>query len=143
MGGKTICLRVCDALIRVAGACVAVTLAVMTALLEAFATPGHWAIPVGAALVGNLLLFWFAQFTIARSWAWMVPAVPWFLVMVAAVGSTSEGDVIANSGIGLVTFGAGAAGFFVPAAVPPGTSNRWRLLDGDGGKAEDLGPERG
>ena len=106
-----------DAVVRVAGACVAVTLAAMTALLEAFSTPYHWAIPVAAALVGNLALFWFAQYTIALSWAWMVPAVPWFLVMVVAVGWTSDGDLIANSGVGLATFGAGAVGFFMPAAL--------------------------
>jgi len=110
-----------DAVVRVAGACVAVTLAAMTALLEAFSTPYHWAVPVAAALVVNLALFWFAQYTIALAWAWIVPAVPWFLVMVVAVGSTSGGDLIANSWIGLATFGAGAVGFFVPAAFPRGS----------------------
>lgn len=124
-------MRAFDAIVRVAGACVAATLAVLTALLEAFATPFHWAIPVSAALVSSLLLFWFAQYTIARSWAWIVPAVPWFLVMVVAVGSTSEGDLIANSWTGLATFGAGAVGFFVPAALPLRTSKRQRLLDGE------------
>lgn len=111
-------MPVFDAVIRGGGACVAVALAAMTALFEAFSTPYHWAIPVVAALAGNLALFWFAQYTIARSWAWIVPAVPWFLVMVVAVGSTSEGDLIANSWLGLVTFAAGAVGFFVPAAFP-------------------------
>ncbi|HZM83714.1 MAG TPA: hypothetical protein VFC19_48975 [Candidatus Limnocylindrales bacterium] len=111
-------MRAFDAIVRVAGACVAATLGAMTALLEAFATPYHWAIPVSAALAGNLLLFWFAQYTVAKSWAWLVPTVPWFLVMFVAVGSTSEGDLIANSWIGLATFGAGAVGFLVPAALP-------------------------
>lgn len=106
-------------MVRVVGACVAATLGAMTALLEAFATPRHWIIPTAAALVGNLLLFWFAQYTIARVWAWIVPAVPWFLVMFVAVASTGEGDLIANSWTGLATFAAGAVGFFVPAAFSP------------------------
>jgi len=110
----------------------------MTALLEAFSTPYHWTIPVAAALVGNLLLYWFAQYTVAKSWAWLVPAVPWFLVMVVAVGFTSEGDQIANSWVGLATFGAGAVGFFVPAAFPP--SQRQRPLDRHSEEAEGLGP---
>jgi hypothetical protein len=96
----------------------------MTALLEAFATPRPWVIPVAAALAGNVLLFGFAQYTIARSWAWTVPAVPWFLVMLVAVGSYGTGDLIANSWVGLATFGAGAAGFFVPAAFLPAWQDR-------------------
>ena len=100
-----------------AGACVAATLAVMTALWEAFATPHPWIVPVAAALAANLLLYQFARFTMARSWAWVVPAVPWFAVMMLAVASTSGGDLIANSWAGLATFVAGALGFFVPAAV--------------------------
>lgn len=136
-------MRAFDAVVRVAGVCVSATLAVMTALLEAFATPYQWTIPVSAALVSNLLLYWFAQTTIARTWAWIVPAVPWFLVMVVAVGSTSEGDLIANSWTGLATFAAGAVGFFVPAALPLKPSKRHGLLDRHGEEVEGLGPERG
>jgi uncharacterized protein (DUF983 family) len=116
MGGKTICLPAFDGLVRIVGGCVAVALGAMTALVEALATPYHWTIPVGAALVGNLVLFWFAWYTMAHAWAWLVPAVPWFLMMIMAVASTSEGDLIANSWTGLATFGAGAVGFFLPAA---------------------------
>jgi hypothetical protein len=129
MGGKTIFLRAFDTLVRVAGACVAATLAAMTAVVEAFATPYHWAIPVTAALVGNLALYWFAQYTMARSWAWLVPAVPWFLIMMVAVGSTSEGDQIANSWVGLATFAAGAVGLLVPAALPGKPSKSQSLID--------------
>jgi len=111
-------LRVSDDVIRVVAACVAATLGAMTALLEAFATPRPWIIPVGAALAGNLLLYWFARYTMVRMWAWLVPAVPWFLVMILAVAST-QGDLIANSWTGLATFGAGAVGFLVPAALAP------------------------
>jgi hypothetical protein len=109
-------LRAFDAAIRVVAVCVAAALGAMSALLEAFATPEPWVIPVGSALLGNLVLYWFAQYTIGRVWAWIVPAVPWFLVMILAVASTSEGDLIANSWTGLATFTAGAVGLFVPAA---------------------------
>jgi len=132
-------LRAFDAVVRVAGACVAATLGAMTALLEAFATPRHWIIPIAAALVGNLLLFWFGHYTIARVWAWIVPAVPWFLVMILAVASTGEGDLIANSWTGLATFAAGAAGFFLPAAFPPPSKARG-LVDHHGQNVEGLGP---
>ena len=105
--------------VRVAGGCVAALLGAMTALFEATATPYWWAMPVAAALAGNFLLFFFAQYTVANTWAWIVPAIPWFLVMIISVGSTNEGDLIANSWTGLATFGFGAAGFFVPAAFLP------------------------
>jgi len=107
------------------GGCVAVALGAMTAVLEAVSTPYFWAIPAAAAMVGNLVLYCFAQYTVARTWAWMLSAAPWSLIMIMAVGSTGEGDLIANSWTGLATFGFGAMGFLVPAAVWP--LSKWVL----------------
>lgn len=112
-------MRAFDVALRVIGGGVAVALGAMTAVLEALSTPRLWAIPVAAAMVGNLLLYWFTRYTIAQPWAWILAAAPWFLIMLVAVGSTGEGDLIANSWTGVATFGAGALGFFVPAAVWP------------------------
>lgn len=86
-----------------------------SAALEAVWTPGFWLIPVLAAGVGNAFLAWFARSTVERSWAWLLPAVPWLVVMVASVATTAEGDQVANSWTGLATFAAGAFAFF-PAA---------------------------
>jgi hypothetical protein len=111
-------LRAFDGALRVAGAVLSVLLGAGSALLEVFLTPLVWPVPVAAAVLGNLVLAWFAWSTVDRVWAWLLAAVPWFGVMVVAVGSTSEGDQLANSWTGLGTFAAGTAAFFVPAALP-------------------------
>jgi hypothetical protein len=113
-------LRVFDLLLRVAGGILAALMGAGFALLEAMATPRPWFLAVGAALVGNAFLIWFAQSTLEARWAWLVPAVPWFVIMIVAVGPTSEGDLIANSWTGLGTLAAGTFVYFaaVAAGVP-------------------------
>lgn len=131
-------------MVRVAGGCVAVVLGAMTAAAEAFLTPYPWAVPVAAAALGNLMLYWFAQHTVAKVWAWLLPAVPWFLLMIIAVGASSEGDLIANSWAGLATFGAGALGFVAPAAWPRRPPQAKRLVDSHGpGQGPGQGPGHG
>ncbi|HCT76241.1 MAG TPA: hypothetical protein DGT23_06540 [Micromonosporaceae bacterium] len=112
-------MRAFDLLLRIVGGVLAALMGAGSALLEATATPGFWAIPVGAASVGNAFLIWFAQSTVDKPWAWLVPGVPWFATMVALVGPTTEGDLIANSWTGLATFAAGALVFFVAIALRP------------------------
>jgi hypothetical protein len=121
MAGKMTFSRAFDALLRCAGVLLTVLLGAFFALLEAVSTPRLWLIPVLAAVAGNIFLYWFAQTTIGTAWAWTLAAGPWLLVMFASVGPTREGDQLANSYPGLITFTAGALTFFALAALrrPP------------------------
>jgi hypothetical protein len=110
-------LRVFDLLLRVIGGVLVALMAIGSALLEATATPGFWVYPVAAAIAGNAFLVWFAQSTVDTHWAPWIPAVAWSATVFAAVGGTTEGDQIANSGTGLATFAAGALTFFVAATL--------------------------
>lgn len=112
-----ICLRDSDLLLRVLGGIFAVVIGASTALLEAVMTPISWLIPAFAAAVLNLFLCWFTAVAVGKSWAWMLGAIPWFIVMIASVSPTEEGDQLANSYPGLVTFGVGALAFFVYIAM--------------------------
>ncbi len=107
-----------DLALRVAGGVIAVVLGAGFALLEATATPRAWFIPVLSALVGNAFLVWFAATTVETRWSWLLPAVPWVAVMLAATTSTI--DLIANSWTGLGTLAAGTFVYFaaVAAGVP-------------------------
>jgi hypothetical protein len=119
MAGKMTFSRVFDTLLRSFGGLLAVLLGALFAILEAVATPRLWLIPVLAAITGNIFLYWFAQTTVGKSWAWTLAAAPWGLVMIASIGPTREGDQLANSYPGLVTFAAGAITFFALAALRP------------------------
>jgi membrane-associated phospholipid phosphatase len=110
-------LRVSDLLLRVFGGVFAVVIGASTALLEAVLTPISWLIPAIAAVVLNLFLCWFTAEAVGKSWAWALGAIPWFIVMIASVSPSKEGDQLANSYPGLVTFGAGALAFFVYVAM--------------------------
>lgn len=101
------------------GALLAAVMGAMTGVIEALSTPYLWVIPVGAAIAGNLFLYWFASTVVGRSWGWVVAAVPWFAVMIVAIAATGEGDQLANSWTGLATFAAGAATFFLSAGARP------------------------
>ncbi|WP_117210126.1 hypothetical protein [Allorhizocola rhizosphaerae] len=107
-----------DVVLRVAGGAIAIAMAVGLALLEAVSTPGPWFIAVPAALIGNVFLAWFAVSTVERGWAWLLPAVPWTVIMLLAIAPTSEGDQLANSWTGLGAFAAGAFGFLMPIMRP-------------------------
>ncbi len=107
--------RAADAVLRVAGGVLAVAMAIGLALLEALSTPGPWFFAVPAAVIGNIFLAWFAMSTVERWWAWILPAVPWTVIMLMAIAPTSEGDQLANSWTGLGAFGAGAFAFVMSA----------------------------
>ena len=111
-------MPVFDRLLRAVGAIEAALLGAGLALLEAMATPGPWYVPVISALVGNAFLVWFASTTLESRWSWLVPALPWFAVMLVATTSTQ--DLIANSWTGLGTLAAGTFVYFaaVAARVP-------------------------
>ncbi len=110
--------RVFDASLRIAGGALAILMAVGSAVLEVFATPGPWYIPVLMAFAGNVFLAWFAVSTVDRWWAWLLPAVPWALIMLIAIAPAAEGDQLANSWTGLGTFAAGVFGLLTPIMRP-------------------------
>lgn len=112
-------MRVFDIVLRVVGGALAILLSAAAAVLEILATHSFWLIPVAAALLGNLFLFWFAQETVRWRWAWLLPAAPWLALFLVAVSTTRDGDQLADPWIGLATFAAGALGYFLPAALRP------------------------
>lgn len=113
---------VLDVGLRVIGGLVAVTAAVLTALVEVFFSvlraDGR---PLGAsvvlAVVANLTLAWFAGRTVGRNWAVALPALAWFAVMVLASRRTAEGDLLllGDTWVGVVTIFAGSIAFAVVA----------------------------
>lgn len=109
-----------DLLLRIAGGLLAAVMGAGFALLQAAATPLPWYFAVCAALLGNAFLVWYAQAVLDTGWAWLVPAVPWFAVMMAAIAPSRDGDLIANSWTGLATLAAGSFVYFatVAARVP-------------------------
>lgn len=123
-----------DVAVRVLGGVVAVVAAVLTAVVElslSFLRVGGVLIgaSVPLAVAGNLALAWFAHRTVGRTWAIGLPAVPWFVVMMAAAGSTTEGDLgLTGSWVGLamifagsLTFGVAAFRLIVRPATGPST----------------------
>ncbi|MDI1459878.1 hypothetical protein QEZ54_02755 [Catellatospora sp. KI3] len=105
----------------VAGAAVTVVLAVLTAFIEAVCTsvrvggwPAVWVLPL--AVGANIALIWFARTAVGAPWGWWFAAVPWFLVMIFAVGGTTEGDQLANSWLGLALLALGGMALVGPVA---------------------------
>lgn len=130
-------VRVVDLVLRVLGGLFALLLGAGSALLEAFSSayrflglPAFWLIAV--VVLANLFLVWFAKTVVGRPWAWWLPALAWFLIMVFAVGGTSEGDQIAGTWVGLITFAAGAFAFVAPAAFRVGRTPARGLRVGHG-----------
>ncbi|GAA1606058.1 hypothetical protein ACFQY4_42310 [Catellatospora bangladeshensis] len=118
-------MKLLDFAIRGVGALLAVFLGGMTALLEAVYTPYRiggwpalWLPPLAFGV--SLLLGWFARTVTGTAWGLWLAAVPWFLVMVFAVGGTQEGDQIAATWLGLLVLAAGGIGFVGPAAYRAG-----------------------
>ncbi|BCJ72405.1 hypothetical protein CS0771_19490 [Catellatospora sp. IY07-71] len=118
-------MKLLDLALRGIGALLAVFLGGMTALLEAVYTPYRiggwpalWLPPLAFGV--SLLLGWFARTVTGTVWGWWLAAVPWFLVMVFAVGGTQEGDQIAATWLGLLVLAAGGIGFVGPAAYRAG-----------------------
>lgn len=114
--------RLADLTVRAVGGAVAVVAAVLTAVLELqFATVrvgGHLVgLSVLLAVVGNVLVSWFAIRAVGARWAVAVPAAAWFAVMVLAAGGTTEGDILlaGDNWVGFATIFAGAIAYAVIA----------------------------
>jgi hypothetical protein len=112
------------------GILVAVGLAVVSAVWEAFLTPlaWHWTsgghahfirLPVAlvCAVAGNAGLAWFTRAVTGRILAVLAPFAAWTVPMVVAAGRTREGDLVltSNNWVGLMTMFAGALSFAVAA----------------------------
>jgi hypothetical protein len=113
-----------------AGIVIAVGLAVVSAVWEAFLTPlaWHWTsgghghavrLPVAlvCAVVGNAALAWFSRAVTGKTLAVLAPFAAWTVPMVVAAGRTREGDLVltSNNWVGLVTMFVGALSFAVAA----------------------------
>jgi hypothetical protein len=112
------------------GLVIAVGLAVVSAVWEAFLTPvgWHWGsggqahfvrLPVAlvCAVAGNAGLAWFTRAVTGKTLAVLAPFAAWTVPMVLAAGRTREGDLVltSNNWVGLVTMFAGALTFAVAA----------------------------
>lgn len=89
------------ALIRVAGAAVALAGGVLVGVLTLLMVPlrldlGFWEVrfPVAVvlAIAGNMLLLWFAREATGTRWAVLLPVAGWFVIMLPALGTTTEGS---------------------------------------------------
>ncbi|HEV7898151.1 MAG TPA: hypothetical protein VGP31_09945 [Planosporangium sp.] len=110
------------------GMVVAVALAAVSAVWEAFLTPlaWHWTsgghghfvrVPVAllCAVAGNAALAWFTRTVTGKMLAVLAPFIAWTVPMVLAAGRTREGDLVltSNNWVGLTTMFAGALSFAV------------------------------
>jgi len=106
--------RVADRFVRVAGGVVALLAGVVTAVWTLLLVPlrleaGSWLVrlPVAVvlAVVGNVLLLWFARRATGSRWGVPLPAVGWFAVMLPALGATTEGDhlLLSNDWVAMLT----------------------------------------
>lgn len=112
--------RLVDRALRVAGGLLAVFGGVLTAVLELVLAGVRVAgqligVSVLVAIVANVALSWFAHATVGRRWAVVLPALPWFAMMVVAAGRTDEGDLLlsGDNWVGLAMIVAGAMTFAV------------------------------
>jgi hypothetical protein len=112
--------RALDLAVRVAGGALAVFGGVLTAVVELVLAGVRVAgqligVSVLVAIVANVVLGWFAHATVGRRWAVVLPALPWFAMMVVAAGRTDEGDVLlsGDNWVGLAMIVAGAMTFAV------------------------------
>jgi len=134
-----------DAALRIAGGLVAVWAGVLAAVLELIFATWAWevvkgrpgglprtavgtALAVGgivAVVVLTVLVGWFANAAAGTRWAVVLPALPWFVVIVAGSVKTTEGDLVLTGdnlvGLGMIL--AGAITFavlgFRQVVVPP------------------------
>ncbi|HEX5542341.1 MAG TPA: hypothetical protein VFX60_12410 [Micromonospora sp.] len=125
--------RAGDTVLRWVGALVAVIAAVVTAMVELFWAPlriGGQLVGVSVvlAVVGNVALAWFARRAVGHVGAVALPAVAWFVVMMAAATRTREGDILLiGNWVGGTMIFAGSVAFAVTAfrmIVRPGRSVR-------------------
>ena len=123
--------RLADLTLRTVGGVVAVAAALLVAVLELLLVAvrvGGYLIGVSVllAVVGNVLLSWFAVRAVGARWAMALPAAAWFAVMVLAAGGTTEGDILLDGGnwVGFAMIFAGSIayaviGFRAILAQPP------------------------
>jgi hypothetical protein len=112
------------------GMAIAVGLAAVSAVWEAFLTPLAWQwtsgghphfvrVPVALvlAVVGNAGLAWYTRAVTGKTLAVLAPFVAWTIPMLFASAKKTEGDLVltANNWVGLVTMFAGALAFAVAA----------------------------
>lgn len=113
-----ISLRASEIALRTAGVVVAVALAAVTAIWEAVLTTlyvvidGHVvrlpAAPL-AAIVANLALVWFTLKITGKVGYALIPGAAWIVVMFAAGGVTSDGDLLVQGNwVGMSTILLGA-----------------------------------
>jgi hypothetical protein len=143
-----------DTELTIAGLVVAVLLAVVLAVTEAFLAPlhvsdlgfsgpgeGNMRIPLSLvlALVTNPLLGWFAFATTGRRFAALLPAAAWCVVWILAAGRTTEGDLLITNDnwVGLLTLFSGPLAFAVGIYV---STLRHRVAATANSKATPLAP---
>jgi hypothetical protein len=111
------------------GIAVAVGLAAVSAVWEAFLTPLSWQwtggghahfvrLPVALVLAvgGNVALAWFTRVVTGKVLAVLAPFAVWTILMLIAAGKTREGDLVLTANwVSLATMFAGALAFAVAA----------------------------
>lgn len=145
-------VRVVDLVLRVAGGVLAAFGGVLTAVLELVLAGARVAgqligVSVLVAVVANVVLSWFAHTTVGRRWAVVLPALPWFAMMVVAAGRTDEGDLLltGDNWVGLAMIVAGAMTFAVmgfrlilaPPAGPRSTTGPQSTTGSGSGRRRD------
>ncbi|MFU8851587.1 hypothetical protein ACNAW0_11485 [Micromonospora sp. SL1-18] len=138
-------LRVAGGVVRVAGGVVAAWAGGLVAVLDLIFATWAWEVVkgqsgglaealvgtaltvggIGAVVVLAILVTSFAHTTVANRWAVALPALPWFVVVVAGAVRTAEGDLAlaGDNVLGLGMIVAGAVTFavlgFRQVVVPP------------------------
>ena len=137
--------RAVDVALRIVGGVVAVAAGVLAAVLDLLLATWAWEIVKGrpdttakvltgssfalggiaAAVALIVVVSWFAHAAVGTRWAVVLPALPWFVVIVAGGFRTTEGDLLLGGdnvlGLGLIVAGAmtfAAAGFRQLVAPP-------------------------
>ena len=137
--------RALDVALRIAGGVVASWAGLLAAVLELIFATWAWEVVKGqsgglakgvygtslavggiaAVVVLTVLVGWFAHTAVGTRWAVALPALPWFVVIVAGAVKTTEGDLVltGDNVIGLGMIVAGAVTFavlgFRQLVVPP------------------------
>lgn len=139
--------RAVDVALRIVGGVVAVIAGVLAAVLDLMLATWAWEIVKGrpdttakvltgsslalggiaAAVALIVAVSWFAHAAVGTRWAMVLPALPWFVVIVAGGFRTTEGDLLLGGdnvlGLGLIVAGAmtfAVAGFRQLVAPPAG-----------------------
>lgn len=150
-GAVTVRHAVVDQLVRLAGGLVALAGGLLVAVQALVLVPLRVDTPLGVlrlpvavvlAVVGNLVLIWFARVTTGTRWGALLPASGWFVVALAAMGVTSEGDrlLVPDDWVAMLTLFGGTATVVVGVAVTIAGRPGPRLTDHPGPLAVRRGP---